>query len=160
MGKLLTVIGTLLLLGFSQVGLAQLDRPAFSSFSQQSAGQQIPLPLEQAFPYFVSELSPGKYRVSWNLAAGHYLYRHAFQFTFRQSEDSETLEVEYSLPNGIQKTDQFFGQIEAYYNQVSVDLELTTVPGPNAVLIIQYQGCADWGFCYPPQRAPFPLVAP
>jgi len=158
MGKFLTLKSLLLLLCLPQQGMSQLDRPAFSSFSQQSPGQQLPLPLEQAFPYFVSELSPGKYRVTWNLAAGHYLYRHAFQFTLRQSEEGEALEVDFSLPEGIQKTDQFFGQIEAYYNQVSVDLELTTVPGPDAILMIQYQGCADWGFCYPPQRAPFLLT--
>ncbi|NKB33530.1 MAG: hypothetical protein GKR91_10580 [Pseudomonadales bacterium] len=157
MGKILTIACTLLILGLPQLGLTQLDRPAITSFTQQNQAQPVPLPLEQAFPYFVSELSPGKYRVTWNLAAGHYLYRHAFQFTLRQSESGDSISVDYVLPDGIQKTDQFFGQIEAYYNLVNVDLELTTVPGPDAELVIQYQGCADWGFCYPPQRSPFKL---
>ena len=158
MGKILTIGCTLLLLGLPQISLAQLDRPAITSFTQQNQAQPAPLPVEQAFPYFVSELSPGKYRVTWNLAPGHYLYRHAFQFNLRQTADSANLLVDFELPDGIQKTDQFFGQIVAYYNQVSVDLELTTVPSPDAELMIQYQGCADWGFCYPPQRSLFRLL--
>lgn len=66
--------------------------------------------------------------------------------------------VEYILPEGIQKTDQFFGKIEAYYNLINADLALTTVPSPDAVLVIEYQGCAEWGFCYPPQQAEFKLI--
>jgi thioredoxin:protein disulfide reductase len=162
MGKILSTLSTLFLLGLS-LGLSpaawsQLDRPSISSFTQQNQQTDVPLPLEQAFPYYVSELSPGKYRINWTLAPGHYLYRHAFQFTLRQTEDGDSLPVDYELPAGIKKTDQFFGKIEAYYNQISVDLNLSTVPGPDAVLMIQYQGCAEWGFCYPPQRSPFKLL--
>ena len=158
MENILAIACALLLLGLPQISLAQLDRPSITNFTQQTQTQPAPLPMEQAFPYFVSELSPGKYRVTWDLAPGHYLYLHAFQFSLRQSADSANLLVDFDLPDGIQKTDQFFGQIVAYYNQVSVDLELTTVPGPNAELLIQCQGCADWGFCYPPQSSPFKLL--
>ena len=97
-------------------------------------------------------------RVTWNLADGHYLYRHAFNFTMKQNEGSEVLDVNALIPSGLKKTDQFFGQIEAYYERVSVDLNLTTVPSPEAFLIIEYQGCADWGFCYPPQETLFKLT--
>lgn len=144
----------LLLSMFSELALAQLGSRSFSGFSNQPE----PLPLEQAFPFYVSVLGPGRYRVSWNLAEGHYLYRHAFDFTMQQSSEAEELPIDYSLPDGLKKTDQFFGEIEAYYNNVSVDINLPTVPGPDASLVIQYQGCADWGFCYPPQRTEFILL--
>ena len=144
----------LLLLGlFSELGQAQLDSRGFSGFSNQPQ----PLPLEQAFPFYISVLGPGRFKVSWNLAEGHYLYRHAFDFTMQQSSEAEQLAIEYTLPDGLKKTDQFFGEIEAYYDAVSVDINLPTVPGPDAILLIEYQGCADWGFCYPPQRYPFIL---
>ena len=61
------------------------------------------------------------------------------------------------MPDGLKKTDQFFGEIEAYYGQLAIDLSLSTVPGPDARIYIHYQGCADWGFCYPPQRFEFLL---
>lgn len=140
------------------VGLAQTDPPTFRDFSTLTPGLPTPLALEQAFPFYVSIVSPGKMRVTWNLADGHYLYRHAFDFSMQQNEGSESITVDAKIPDGLKKTDQFFGQIEAYYTRVSIELSLTTVPGPDAILMIEYQGCADWGFCYPPQQSPFQLV--
>lgn len=136
---------------------ATAQPPSFSSLANPSA-QPKPLALEEAFPFFVSTSSPGQYRISWNLAPGHYLYRHAFGFALQQSENGELLETDVTLPDGLKKTDQFFGDIEAYYDQVVAELSLPTVPGPQARLIIEYQGCADWGFCYPPQRVSYPLT--
>lgn len=158
MRNTLTTLFTLCLLGLPLTAWSQLDRNSITSFTQQNQQQMVPLSLKEAFPYYVSELSPGKYRINWVLAQGHYLYRHALQFSLLQTEGGDSLPVNYELPDGVQKTDQFFGQIEAYYNLLSIDLNLTTVPEPEAGLMIQYQGCAEWGFCYPPQRAFFKLL--
>jgi len=138
--------------------IGQLEPRTFNSLSIQTDNQPRPLALTEAFPFYVSSLSPGRYRVSWNLAEGHYLYRHAFGFQLKQNTDSAPMIVEFILPEGIKKTDQFFGKIEAYYNLINADLALTTVPGPDAVLVIKYQGCAEWGFCYPPQQAEYKLL--
>ena len=135
---------------------ASAQAPTFSSLANPSA-QPSPLSLEQAFPYFVSTSSPGQYTISWDLAPGHYLYRHAFSFSLQQTVGGELLETEVELPDGLKKTDQFFGDIEAYYGLISATLSLPTVPGPEAMLVFEYQGCADWGFCYPPQRVSYPL---
>ena len=157
--KLTLGLITLGLLG--NAGFAQNDSPflsrSTSALSSQNFDRPIPLQLEQAFPFYVSEVSPGKLRVTWDIAADHYLYRHAFQFSMQQSPTESSLEVDSILPDGLKKTDQFFGDIEAYYGRTSVELSLSTVPGPDALLIIEYQGCADWGFCYPPQRAEFKI---
>ncbi len=134
-------------------GYAQPDSRSFSSLSSHPQ----PLSLEKAFPFYVSAVSPGQFKIVWNLAEGHYLYRHAFDFSMAQASDSEELEVHYDLPVGLKKTDQFFGDTEVYYGQIDVDVRLGTVPGPDAILLINYQGCADWGFCYPPRRFEFVL---
>lgn len=152
----ITTLVFLTVFSFPHLGWAQLKRTKPSVFAQQNQPQ--PLTLEQAFPYFVSALSPGKYQVTWNLAPGHYLYRHAFAFTLMQTKQSKNLPIDFNLPDGLKKTDQFFGQIEAYYDKITIDLSLNNVPGPEASIIIHYQGCADWGFCYPPQRVPFQLL--
>ena len=136
---------------------AQLELRSNRSLAEALSDQPEPLPLEQAFPFFVSTISPGRYRVTWEPASGHYLYQHAFSFTQTAANASEEIEVEYTLPAGLNKTDKFFGDIVAYYQLVSIDLQLTTVPGPDAALVIEYQGCADWGFCYPPQKTRYPL---
>ena len=137
---------------------AQLELRTNRSLAEALSEQPEPLPLEQAFPFFVSTISPGKYRVTWEPASGHYLYQHAFSFTQTAADTTEEIELEYALPAGLNKTDKFFGDIVAYYQLVSIDLQLTTVPGPDAALVIEYQGCADWGFCYPPQKTRYPLT--
>lgn len=148
------LLGTFLLAG--NVAQAQLTPRTVSGLAAQPASPQ-PLPLEQAFPFYVSAVSPGRYRIVWNLPDSHYLYKHAFEFTLSQQVDSAELPVESLMRDGLKKNDQFFGDIEAYYGQLDIDLSLSTVPGPNARIFIHYQGCADWGFCYPPQRFEFLL---
>lgn len=152
--KLILLLGVFLLAG--NVAQAQLTPRRISGLATQPVSPQ-PLPLQQAFPFYVSAVSPGRYKIVWNLPDGHYLYRHAFKFTLSQQADSEELPVESTMPDGLKKNDQFFGDIEAYYGQLDIDLSLSTVPGPDARIFISYQGCADWGFCYPPQRFEFPL---
>lgn len=113
------------------------------------------LPIAEAFPWYVSEAEPGQFRVVFNPAPEHYLYRHAFGFRLRAG-DEET-RVDFGLPPGLEKTDQFFGDIVAYYEHVAVELNIGRDIPAGAVLLIQFQGCADRGFCYPPQQAEFEL---
>jgi thiol:disulfide interchange protein DsbD len=152
--SLTLLLGTLLLAG--NVAQAQLTPRTISGLEVQSISPQ-PLPVAQAFPFYVSAASPGRYKIVWSLPDGHYLYRHAFQFTLSQQADSAELPIEVTMPDGLKKNDQFFGDIEAYYGQLDIGLSLSTMPESNARIFIEYQGCADWGFCYPPQRFEFLL---
>ena len=120
-------------------------------------GRPQPLPIDQAFPFFVSINNPQSLSVSWQIAAGHYLYRHQFGFALKRDADSNAQSLQFSLPEGLQKQDQFFGDIEAYYENVTATVQLDFSEFPNGRLVIQYQGCADWGFCYPPQSVEYPL---
>lgn len=146
----------LMLSVFASGSLAQLTIRAPGSLDSQTLGAPVPLTQEQAFPFYVSETGINQLRISWNLAPEHYLYRHAFGFSLLQP-GNEPLTLSPTLPDGIKKTDEFFGAIEAYYDQVNADLQLPANVGADTVLLIEYQGCADWGFCYPPQRREFNL---
>ena len=116
------------------------------------------LPISEAFPWFVSEAGPGQFRITFHPAAEHYLYAHAFGFSLRSGDDE--LPLTFELPPGIEKHDQFFGDVIAYYEEVTVALELDETASADAELLIEYQGCADWGFCYPPQQTRFALPSP
>jgi thiol:disulfide interchange protein DsbD len=52
------------------------------------------------------------------------------------------------LPTGLDKTDEYFGDVQVYY--ALLELSLPVDPQGEAVEI-QYQGCADAGLCYPPR---------
>jgi len=109
------------------------------------------LPVGEAFPWHISEAAAGKLRITFNPAPEHYLYAHAFGISLLSGDGEQALDFE--LPPGLAKNDPFFGDVVAYYDQVSVTLDLDRRIAPGAALRIEFQGCADWGFCYPPQQA-------
>ncbi len=144
------------LLGCSGAAHAQFGGSSLDRLGGEE--RPTPLSLEEAFPYYVSEIGEGEYRVTWTPARGHYLYRHAFAFGLQLGEDEEAEPLPFEVPQGLPKSDQFFGDIEAYYDDVSATLTLPATVPSEAFIIIEFQGCADWGFCYPPQRQAFALL--
>ncbi|HPQ94647.1 MAG TPA: protein-disulfide reductase DsbD [Thiolinea sp.] len=108
---------------------------------------------DQAFTFQAHPDTQNKIVIEWDIAAGYYLYRKQFQF----SEDSPdfTLETEnIQYPEGETKKDPTFGDVEVYRGKVSISIPFQhDNPGSNELALkIKYQGCADVGFCYPPQR--------
>lgn len=83
----------------------------------------------------------------WTIAQGHYMYREQFAF-------SASIPIErFDLPAGVAKTDEHFGDVEVYYDQVEVPIRLTRAGGSAAetvTLDARYQGCKEDGICYPP----------
>lgn len=147
---------TLIAVYGAQPAIAQ-NISSFSALAEQNRSSFKPLSQEQAFPYIVSETSENRLQVTWQPAAEHYLYKRAFKFTLHQSEDGAGVPIPFSLPQGLKKTDEFFGAVEVYYNQLDVSLKLPQAPSNTAFIVIEYQGCADWGFCYPPQSVAYSL---
>ncbi|MEQ8955767.1 MAG: protein-disulfide reductase DsbD N-terminal domain-containing protein, partial [Gammaproteobacteria bacterium] len=123
-----------------------------------SSARPVPLPQEQAFPFYVSETEPGHYQITWEPAPQHYLYRHGFRVGFQAADTAEDYDLSYRIPAGISKVDQFFGRVEVYYERVVVDVPAVPAAATGAALLIEFQGCAEWGFCYPPQHISFPLL--
>ncbi|MEX2468381.1 MAG: protein-disulfide reductase DsbD N-terminal domain-containing protein [Pseudohongiellaceae bacterium] len=148
---------TLVSLALCLLALSASAQPGGLPTLNEDRSRPVPLPLADAFPWYVSEAEPGQWQVTWNPAPGHYLYRHAFAFSLQHDDTADPRPVAFTLPPGLAKTDQFFGDIEAYYDQATATLALPAELPAGAALWIEYQGCADWGFCYPPQRQAFTL---
>ena len=133
--------------------LAQL--PVSSGGATDGNNQRV-LPIAEAFPWYVSEAAPGEFRVIFDPAPEHYLYRHAFDFRLQTGAGEQPLE--FRLPPGLAKTDQFFpvtsSRITGKWRRNSISSRTFR---EGAILLIEFQGCADWGFCYPPQQAQFEL---
>ena len=60
----------------------------------------------------------------------------------------------FSVPDGTKKTDEFFGEVETYRTSLTLTQSLPELPTGNdsVQLEVKFQGCADIGICYPPQR--------
>ncbi|CAM3565781.1 protein-disulfide reductase DsbD [Halomonas lysinitropha] len=88
-------------------------------------------------------------------AEGYYLYRH--QFAIETTVDGLEL-GDPELPPGLAKSDEFLGDVNVFYD--SVVFEVPLEPGHQGPLdvTLTFQGCADAGLCYPPERVE--LTAP
>ncbi|MDH4039761.1 MAG: protein-disulfide reductase DsbD [Gammaproteobacteria bacterium] len=110
------------------------------------------LPVEEAYQLEVEVREDKSLRVYWQIADGYYLYRHRFSFNLTDALGDVPLAVE--LPAGLQREDEYFGEVEVYYDHADILLAPGRVPA-DATLTLGSQGCADAGLCYPPQRQYF-----
>tara|TARA_R110002051_G_scaffold83393_1_gene147892 strand:+ start:194876 stop:196762 length:1887 start_codon:yes stop_codon:yes gene_type:complete len=146
----LALVLFLLLPVASQAGLLD-DRPSSSSFSgllEGSGGQANFLPVGEAFRPGLLAADERQIRIQFDITPEYYLYRH--RFDFRLSEGNSRIDS-VVLPDGIAKQDEFFGDVEVYYNSVEIILELQGGAPAGQQLLIDFQGCADAGLCYPPE---------
>lgn len=115
-------------------------------FAPLSQADQEPLPPQQVYRMTVHAQN-GMLMAHWDILPGYYLYRDHFKFI--SHTPGVTLDTP-RYPEGVKKHDQFFGDETVYYNGVTVAVPATG-SGPLDVEVV-YQGCADIGFCYPPQH--------
>lgn len=112
------------------------------------------LPVHEAFKLSVISSSSESIKLRFVAAEGYYLYRHRFSFS---SEPSDISLGQAVLPTGQAKHDEFFGDIEAYYGVLDVDIPLDNPQNRPFNLAVSYQGCADKGLCYPPETQELPI---
>jgi len=87
---------------------------------------------------------------TFTIVEGHYLYRDKISFNVADDEDVN-LDV-VSLTEGINKYDEFFGDVDVNRNIAVAELQLNhTGEARDITIDVGYQGCADLGICYPPQ---------
>jgi thiol:disulfide interchange protein DsbD len=105
---------------------------------------------DQAFLLEPDLASPRRLELRWEIAPGYYLYRDKVKVALKEAQGARLGPLE--LPHGKEKHDEFFGDIEVYYDQLVVGVPLENVP-PSAQTLtfeVTYQGCAEKGICYPP----------
>ncbi|MCY4212280.1 MAG: protein-disulfide reductase DsbD [Gammaproteobacteria bacterium] len=107
------------------------------------------LPVDEAFALSTETADDGALLAYWDMPQGYYLYRHRFDFTLRNPEAAVLGPAE--LPPGKAKVDEYFGAVEVYYHRAQARVPIRNAQGPVEVGI-SYQGCAEAGLCYPPER--------
>ncbi|WP_260862307.1 protein-disulfide reductase DsbD [Citrobacter sp. Marseille-Q6884] len=134
---------TLILLLCSTSTFAGLfDAPGRSQF----------VPADRAF-VFDFQQNQHDLNLSWQVKEGYYLYRKQISVTPSQASIAEV-----KLPPGVWHEDEFYGKSEIYRKELNVPITVNEAAS-GATLTITYQGCADAGFCYPPETKTVPLSA-
>lgn len=106
------------------------------------------LPVREAFRLSLIGATPDKVKLRFIAADGYYLYRHQFKFS---TDTPGVIIGDAKLPDGKQKTDDYFGEVEVFYGVLDVDLPIQKREPRPFTLQVTYQGCADKGLCYPPE---------
>ncbi|WPL16664.1 Thiol:disulfide interchange protein DsbD precursor [Thiorhodovibrio winogradskyi] len=129
--------------------VTSLSGPAWADF----------LPVQQAFQPAAEALGPDEIAVRWRIAPGYYLYQGKLRF---RSETPGVSLGQPRLPSGEIRQDQFFGEVEIYRNQIEIriPLERADSAAGRLTLLARFQGCADAGFCYPPEEVALELDLP
>jgi len=104
--------------------------------------------------------TPTELVVRWLIAEGYYLYRDKTSITLIDGEGVTLGATE--LPDGKVKHDEFFGDVQVYYNEVRARVPLQRAAGKATDITLQlgYQGCAEKGICYPPIKKQLAVALP
>ncbi|HCZ9280732.1 TPA: protein-disulfide reductase DsbD [Vibrio alginolyticus] len=148
---------SVLLLGlitFSTPSLALFGKDQFNSSQNNSFGSSSDsfVPVDQAFPFNFYQ-QDDKLMLDWQVRDGYYLYQE------RLSVAGEKVSLgELQMEDGTPHKDEFFGDVHIYTQPLFVNVPMHDWQD-GARVVVQYQGCAKAGFCYPPETRVIPINA-
>lgn len=131
--------------------LCFLPQAAQASLFAPKGGSQF-VPVDQAFAFDFKQQG-NQVTLNWQIRPGYYLYRQQIKLVPQQA----TLGA-FTLPEGLSHKDEFFGEVAIFKQQLNLQVPLQQAAA-NASLSVTYQGCAEAGFCYPPETRTIPLDA-
>ncbi len=93
------------------------------------------------------------------ITPGYYLYRDRLRVLAQ--DRAVPLDAHLDLPAGDTKDDPYFGPQQVFHQsfEVSIDFAPQTPGRARPAFDVLWQGCAEAGLCYPPQRKSFAATA-
>ena len=137
--------------GAALCALLWLSLPAFA------LDEKDLLPVDQAFALTASAPERGQIQLQFKIAPGYYLYRHRTSVKADPAFNAGALQ----MPAGNKHHDDFFGEVETYRERLQATLPGAPTDAAGTIsLEVRYQGCADAGVCYPPQKRTVQVTLP
>ncbi|MCT4703004.1 protein-disulfide reductase DsbD [Enterobacteriaceae bacterium H20N1] len=119
-------------------------------FDNQGKTQFVPV--DQAFAFDFQQ-SGSQLNLNWQIKPGYYLYRQQIKLNPALAEVAPP-----AMPEAAWHEDEFYGKTEIYTGQLNLPVTVKSAD-KGATLSVTYQGCAEAGFCYPPETRVVPLSA-
>lgn len=109
------------------------------------------LSVDQAFQFVTNGIDKKTIQAAWQVTPNHHLYKDKISFRLIDSE-GVTLGTP-KFPKGKVVKDEFFGQMEVYGKDLSINIPLSYIGNVDQVTLeTKYQGCSVLtGVCYQPQ---------
>lgn len=109
-----------------------------------------PLPASDVFKLSLARIDPNSFTITWVIKPQHFIYSTRIQLN-AHSDANLTLGA-LRLPAPVYKTDKLGRKYPIYRNKLILPISVLGQSPGETVLDLQYQGCSDAGFCYPPEK--------
>src|SRR3990167_1152820 len=108
-----------------------------------------PPPADDVFQAEVKPVDPNSFFITWKIKAGYFLYADRIQLSVEQTTHFTIGSLQF--PPTLTKTDRLGHTYPVYRDELVLPVPVLGQQTGSSFLSIAFQGCADDGFCYPPE---------
>lgn len=115
-----------------------------------------PLPAKDVFSVSVEYIDPNTFALNWNIKPNYFLYSDRIKLSTETDSGVHLGTVRFPKP--LVKKDKQGRVYGVYRNQLAIPVAVLGEKAGESLLQLHYQGCADDGFCYPPETKQIKLT--
>jgi len=125
-------------------------------FLFSTLGFANPPPAEDVFKLSVKLTDPNSFSLNWDIKDGFFLYKDRINL---KKEDENNFNLgRFSLPKALKKINQSGNNYLIYRNNLTLPVAILGEIAGESLIRVNYQGCSNAGFCYPPQTKTIKLT--
>lgn len=114
----------------------------FDGYKKQTSNSKF-LPPEEAFD-FSYKVENGKINLQWIIPENYYMYKDRLKIT----TDKNPIDYVHKKESISKYDENFESDMNVYYESMEVEINNKDLNSIN----VEYQGCAEAGLCYTPQK--------
>ncbi len=108
-----------------------------------------PLPASEVFKVNVKKIDPNTFAIQWDILPKYFLYSDRIQLNSDNDGIAQLGTLRFPTP--LTKTDKQGRTFKVYRNQLTLPVGVLGITPGETIVNLRFQGCADDGFCYPPE---------
>jgi thiol:disulfide interchange protein DsbD len=118
--------------------------------------QAAPPTAADVFQLSVKPIDPNTFSIEWQIKPGFFLYQDRIRI--EENADSNGHVGHMTFPKPLIQKDSQGKSYGVYRNQLNIRIPVLGEAAGESILHVDYQGCSDDGFCYPPQSQAIKLA--
>lgn len=115
-----------------------------------------PLPASEVFKVNVKKIDPNTFAIQWDILPKYFLYSDRIQLNSDNDDIAQLGSLRFPTP--LTKTDKQGRTFKVYRNQLTLPVGVLGITPGETIINLRFQGCADDGFCYPPETRQIKLA--
>ena len=109
----------------------------------------IPPPASEVFHLTAKPIDPNTFSLTWQIKKGFLLYKD--RILLKESDNSNSHLGTLAFPVPFKKALSNGKETDVYREEAAISVSVLGKQPGESLITVSYQGCADDGFCYPPQ---------